>query len=306
MPKVSIIIPTYNREEFIVETINSVLNQTYKDFEIIVIDDGSTDNTKQKLEPFSSKIKLIEQKNSERAVARNNGVKNSSGEYIAFLDSDDLWIENKLEKQVELLATSSDVILTYGQSLRINEDGNKIKTAKRQLEGFSGDVFEKLLMRNFIVSATPLIRRECFEKTTGFETKYIPYEDWEFWLRFSLLGKFHFFNKPFAYYRIHKNQSVKLLQAEKIEKVTSLLLEDSFKLKGNLNKIKKQSLGLANLRFCYWYILANQYKTAKEKLKMAVDINPKLFFDPRWHGLNLVSNFPALKELGIFDLEQYH
>ncbi len=306
MPKVSVVIPTYNREEFISETISSVLEQTYKDFEIIVVDDGSTDNTKQKLEKFGSKIKLIEQKNSERAIARNNGVKNSSGKYIAFLDSDDTWIEDKLENQVEILDSSSEVILTYGQCLRINEHGEKIKTAKRQLQGFSGDVFEKLLMRNFIVSPTPVIRREYFEKTTGFQTKYIPYEDWEFWLRFSLLGKFYFINKPLAYYRIHNAQSVKLVQAEKIELVTKLLLEDSFKLKKDINGLKAQSLGLAHLRFCYWYILANQSAKAKEKLKEAVEINQKLFFNPKWQGLNLLSSFPVLEGLGVFDLEQYH
>lgn len=306
MPKVSVIIPAYNREEFIVEAIDSILNQTYKDFEIIVVDDGSTDNTKQKLEPFKSKIRLIKQKNSERAVARNNGIKNSSGAYIALLDSDDVWIKDKLEKQVELLDSKSDVILTYGQCLRINEHGQKIKPAKRQLAGFSGEVFESLLMRNFISSPTPVIRREYFEKTTGFQTKYIPYEDWEFWLRFSLLGKFYFFDKPFAYYRIHKNQSVKLVQAEKIEKITSLLLEDSFKLKENTEQIKKQSLGLAHLRFCYWYILANQNKKAKEKLQKAKELNSKLFFDPRWHGLNLILTFPFLKGIEIFNLEQYH
>ncbi len=306
MPKVSVIIPTYNREQFIARTIQSVLNQTYKDFEIVVVDDGSTDTTKEKLGTFGSKIKLIEQPNSERAVSRNNGVKNSSGEYIAFLDSDDAWIQDKLEDQVKLLDSRPEVILTYGQSLRINEKGEKIKTAKRQLEGFSGNVFENLLMRNFVVSPTPTIRREFFEKTTGFQSKYIPYEDWEFWLRFSLLGKFYFLDKPFAYYRIHKNQSVKLLEAEKIERVTTLLLEDSFRLKEIPEKIKDQSMGLANLRFSYWYILANQNKKAKEKLKKAIELNSKMLFDPRWHGLNLISTFPFLKEAGIFDLEQYH
>ncbi len=306
MPKVSVVIPTYNREDFISDTINSVLNQTYKDFEIIVVDDGSTDNTKQILERFGSKIKLIEQENSERAISRNNGVKNSSGEYIAFLDSDDVWILDKLENQVNLLDSNLDAILVYGQSLRIDEKGKKIKTAKRQLQGFSGDVFENLLMRNFIVSATPVIRREHFEKTIGFQTKYIPYEDWEFWLRFSLLGKFLFINRPLAYYRIHSAQSVKLVQAEKIELVTKSLLEDSFKLKEDINGLKKQSLGLANLRFCYWYMLANQTAKAKEKLYIAKELNPKLFFDPKWHGLNLLTNFPFLNGSGIFDLEQYH
>lgn len=305
MPKVSVIIPTYNREEFISETIQSVLDQTFKDFEVIVVDDGSTDNTKRELEKFGSRIKVIEQKNSERAASRNNGIKDSTGKYIAFLDSDDLWIKNKLEKQVEILDRNHSV-LVYGQCLRTNENGQKVKVAKRQKEGFSGGVFEKLLIRNFIPSPTPLIKREYFEKTSGFETKYIPYEDWEYWIRYSLFGKFYFVNEPLAYYRIHSQQSVKNTTAKKIEDVTVSLLENSFKLKESTNKIKTQSLGLANLRFCYWYLLANEIETAKEKIKKAKELYPQFIFDPRWHGLNLLCRFPKLKDKWIFDLEEYH
>ena len=306
MPKVSVIIPTYNRESFISETIESVLSQTYKDFEIIVIDDGSTDSTIRTLEKFGSKIKLMIQKNSERAVSRNNGVKNSTGEYIAFLDSDDVWEKYKLEKQVEILENKKDIILVYGQCLRINEKSKKIKNANRQLKGFSGSVFEKLLLRNFISSPTPMIRREYFEKISGFESKYIPYEDWELWLRCSLLGKFYFLTRPVAYYRIHPEQSVKLATAEKIEQVTTRLLEDSFKLRTLSDEIKKKSLGLANLRFCYWYLLANKPDKAGEKIKQALEIYSKFIFDPRWHGLNLLCKFPQFIGNSIFDLEQYH
>ena len=304
MSKVSVIIPTYNRESFISEAIQSVLDQTYKDFEIIVVNDGSIDNTIEVLERFKNKIKVINQSNSERAVSRNNGVKNSSGEYIALLDSDDLWIEDKLQKQVEVLDKMKDIILTYGQSYRINEKGKKIKIAKRQTKGFSGNVFENLLYRNFIVSATPMIRREYFEQTSGFQTKYIPYEDWEFWIRFSLFGKFYFLDEPLAYYRIHPEQSVKIASAEKIEKATTLLLEDSFSLKKIEEDIKRKSLGLANLRFCYWYLLANDRDKAKEKIKKAVELYPEFLIDPRWYGLKLTCLFPGLKE--IFKLEQYH
>lgn len=306
MPKVSIIIPTHNREKFIDETIQSVLDQTYKDFEIIVVDDGSTDGTKQKLEKFNSKIKLIEQSNLERAQARNNGVKNSNGVYIAFLDSDDLWLNNKLEKQIALLDTNKDLVLTYGQSLRINEQGQRTKPVKRQKEGYSGNIFEKLLLRNLVVSATPIIRRETFEKTTGFDSKYIPYEDWEFWLRLSLLGKFHFINEPLAYYRIHPTQSVKHAKASRIEQVTTLLLEDSFKLKQIPNQIKMKSLGLANLRFSYWYLIAKDVLIAKEKIKKAIEYYPNFLIDPRWHGLKLLCHFPQLIGKWMFNLEQYH
>lgn len=304
MPKVSVIIPTYNREDFVEETIQSVLNQTYKDFEVIVVDDGSTDNTKKKLEKFNSKIKLIEQKKSERAIARNNGVKNANGEYIAFLDSDDLWHKDKLEKQVEVLDKNKEYILIYCQCLRINENGLTIKPAKRQLNGYSGYVYEKLLMRNFITSPTPLVKKGYLEKINGFHTKYIPYEDWEFWLRLSLLGKFYFIKEPLAYYRVHKSQSVKQAKAEKIEEVTTVLLENSFKLKNISEKIKNKSLGLANLRFAYWYLISGDPDTAKVKLQKAIKLYPKFYLDYRWWGLNTFSMTPGLKE--VVRLEQLH
>ena len=306
MPKISVIIPTYNREDFISETIQSVLDQTYKDFEIIVVDDGSKDNTKSFLEKFGSKIKLIEQKNQERAASRNNGVKASCGEYLAFVDSDDVWISNKLEKQLEILENNKETILTYGKSFRINQASKPLKVAQRQLAGYSGNVFEKLLFRNFIVSATPMVRREYFERTSGFETKYVPYEDWELWVRLSLLGKFFFVNKPLAYYRIHPEQSLKTTTAQKIEEVTTLLLEDSFRLKSIPENIKRKSLGLANLRFCYWYLRSYEIKTANEKIKKAMEYYPNFLFDPRWYGLNVLCHFPSLKDKWLFDLEQYH
>jgi len=304
MPKASIVIPTYNRGKYISATINSVLSQTFKDFEIIVVDDGSTDDTHKELEQFGAKIKIINQPNSERAVSRNNGVKNSSGEYIAFLDSDDLWAENKLEKQVEALDNKKNTILVYGQSHRINDKGERIKTARRQMKGYNGTVFESLLMRNFVVSATPMIRREYFDKTSGFQTKYIPYEDWEFWLRFSLLGEFYFLPNHLSYYRIHPEQSVKQATAENIERVTNLLLKDSFTLKEILETTKRKSLGLANLRYCYWYLLANQPQVAKEKITKAINLYPQFLFDPRWIGLKFICQFPELKN--IIGLEQFH
>lgn len=304
MPKVSVVIPTYNRADYIEETVNSVLNQTYKDFELIVVDDGSTDNTLEILEKYKNKIKVIAQKNSERAISRNTGVKNSSGEYIAFLDSDDIWIENKLEQQVEILDSKKDVILTNGICLRIDEKGNKTKIAKRQTTGHSGFIYEKLLFRNSIVSPTPLIRRNAFEQTEGFKCKYIPYEDWEMWIRLSLLGEFYFLDKPLAYYRIHFNQSVALVKAEKIEEVTNHLLFDSFKLTEVNEEIKNKALALTNLRYTFWYLVSENYPLAREKIKLAFNYNPNYILDPKWLGLNLLSQNPALNK--IANLKQFH
>lgn len=306
MPKVSVIIPTYNQGKFITATIESVLNQTYRDFEIVVVIDGSTDDTKLRLEKFGNKIKIIEQERSERAVARNNGVKHSSGEYIAFVDSDDIWKPEKLEVQIPVLEEKKEIAVVYSACERIDEYGNKIKTAERQTQGYSGNISKKLLLRNFVVSATPVVRREIFEKSGGFITKYVPYEDWELWIRLSAYGNFMFINSPLASYRIHPLQTVKLVTAEKIEQVTNSLLNDSFKLTAINENIKSKSLGLANLRYCYWYLLAKKYETAKDKINTALKLNPEFLFDPRWYGLRFLCIFPNFVGKGPFDLRQYH
>ena len=163
-----------------------------------------------------------------------------------------------------------------------------------------------MLFRNFITSPTPLLRKSSFQKISGFESKYIPYEDWECWIRLSLLGKFYFINEPLSYYRIHPAQSVKIATAKKIEKVTSLLLINSLSLKDVSKKVKNKALGLANLRFCYWYLLSNEINIAKEKINKAIELYPEFIFDPRWYGLKIVCSFPQLLGKGIFNLEQYH
>ena len=101
MPKVSVIIPTYNRAHYICETIDSILAQTYRDYEIIVVDDGSADNTRKVLQKYDGKVRYFYQKNRGPSAARNFGISQSQGEYIAFLDDDDLWTENKLELQID-------------------------------------------------------------------------------------------------------------------------------------------------------------------------------------------------------------
>ena len=115
---------------------------------------------------------------------------------------------------------------------------------------------------------------------------------------------FYFLNEPLAYYRIHEEQSVKQARAEKIEEVTTSLLNDSYKLKKINESIKKKSLGLANLRFCYWYLIANNKEKAKEKIQKALELYPLFLADPRWYGLRLICKFPELKN--IIHLESFH
>jgi len=108
-PKVSIIIPTYNQSQYLEEAMESVLNQTYQNIEIIIVDDGSTDNTSEVVKSFDNKIIYIPQKNKGASSARNAGIKKAQGQYVAFLDSDDMWIKNKLEKQIKFIQNNPEI-----------------------------------------------------------------------------------------------------------------------------------------------------------------------------------------------------
>lgn len=198
-PTVSVIIPTYNCAKYICETIDSVLSQTYKDFEIIVVDDGSTDNTKEVLKPYMEKIRYIYQKNGGRSSARNTGIKTARGRYVAFLDSDDLWIPGKLAKQVNILESNENIDFLFGDKQRFSDDGRIITSSmfvKRGYdENFFGDslyvrdAYKKLLQGSFIPTGTVIMKRECFDRSGLFD-EAIYAEDFEFWLRTALFNNF--------------------------------------------------------------------------------------------------------------------
>lgn len=330
-PKISIIIPSYNRAEYVSATLDSILAQTYKDFEIVFIDDGSTDDTEKILQKYVSKdyrVKYFKQLNSERAIARTYGMGLAMGDYICLVDSDDIWYPNKLEVQLKVMEADPKIILSYASVNRIDMQGNRTMTAARQHEGYTGWVFFELLKRNFIPSVTPMFRKEVLKKVKDQNTNFIPYEDWDFWLRLSREGKFYHIITPLGDYRLHPGQSVQNVNAERIEKVTLAVLEnntslENFDLQEYLNKISEQkdlasfiqqdfskivneAYSLANLRFAYWYLVAGKLDIAKTKLAVSHSLSPNRASDYRWWGLRVVSVLqPFLgnilpKFLGIF------
>lgn len=181
---ISVVIPTYNSQNTIIRTLSSVLNQTYKDYEIIIIDDGSTDKTKELIESFlqDKKViyKYIYQKNAGPSVARNNGVQNAIGEYIAFLDSDDEWHPKKLEMQIQIIKEKNLLFLgsTYTFDDLIDENMEKI-----ELKKFS---FKKLIWSNKFSTPGVIIKRSFFEELGGFDISMKYAEDYDLWLRASL------------------------------------------------------------------------------------------------------------------------
>ena len=200
VPTVSVIIPTYNRAHLISRAIQSVLKQTYKDFEVIVIDDGSTDNTEYIIKQFQDKdnrIRYIKhKKNKGGAAARNTGIKAANAEYIAFQDSDDEWFPEKLEKQMKVLENAPpEVGVVYTGFWRI--DGNKKKyTPALWITQKEGDVHKELLKGNFVTTQSIVTRKECLGKVGMFDENLPRLQDWELVIRLSKCYDFKCIDEP--------------------------------------------------------------------------------------------------------------
>jgi glycosyltransferase involved in cell wall biosynthesis len=207
-PLVSVIIPTYNRADYLKLALKSVLEQTYKNIEVIVVDDGSMDNTAEVVADFNDpRIKYFYQKNTGLpAATRNRGLREASGEYIAFLDSDDLWLPEKLEIQVDYLRNQPDYHLAYSNAWIIDETGAR-KGLIMDLELFKeGKIFKDLVKYNFIPQLTVLMKRKVFDEIKFFneDPALRAVEDYEYWLRVALRRyKIGFVKEPLAIYRAH-------------------------------------------------------------------------------------------------------
>lgn len=198
--KVSVVIPMYNDENTIIECLNSVLSQTYKDFEIIVIDDGSNDGSYETVKDYiiKSNIKnltILKQNNRGPSVARNEGIKNSKGKYIAFLDADDLWKRNKLEVQMRYLQEDKDLKLIGSLT------NNNTSEEKPKIEYIS---FRRLLFNNMFTTSTVMIEKEVLDKEYITKVKSTRSEDYFLWLQIVKYHKAALLNISLAIYRDYK------------------------------------------------------------------------------------------------------
>lgn len=204
--KVSVIIPAYQSGNYLEATLSSVFSQSFKDFEVIVVDDGSTDHTHAILDRFQGEIVIIRQKNQGPSAARNNAVKVSKGEYLAFVDADDLWLPEKLAKQMVLLERDPAIDLVFSDCYLFSEKGECKRTSFQISPPFQGFVFERLFAGNFITMLTVVIRKDCYLRSGGLDTELKFGEDYDLWLRISRDARFAYVNEPLAKYRIHPNQ----------------------------------------------------------------------------------------------------
>jgi len=206
-PTISVIIPAYNHGRYILETLDSVFAQTFKDFEIIVVNDGSPDNTAVLLHPLAEagRIRYFEQPNGGQASARNRGLREARGQFIAYLDDDDIWPPDKLEWQAEALRADDELPVVYGRAVFLGEEAAESPGPETAAAGTIRDDF---CVANHIRSlGQSLIRAEALRAVDGFDVAIRGADDWDLWLRMSEKGRFQYSGRVALYYRLHEDNA---------------------------------------------------------------------------------------------------
>lgn len=274
---VSIVITCYNYGNYIEACLSSAISQTYKNKEIIVIDDGSTDNTKEKVEPYIERDGIIyyRQDNRGQASAKNKGIELSKGDFIAFLDADDIWENKKIEKQIKLFNKNS-IGVVYSKAKYMDENGNiiNIKIKNKYLQPVSGDVTKNLFYDNFVPFSSSVVRKTCFENFGVFDESIKMSIDWDLWLRISSEYLFDFVDEELLIYRVgHRGQMSKdMVERERCSEKILKKYVSKYK-----NRYKKATIKKA---LFYSYCQRGYYMRRYNKIKSVKYYYKALVIDP--------------------------
>jgi len=274
---VSVVIPAYNGSEWIAETLESVLAQDFSDFEVIVVDDGSKDDTAAVVAGFGKRVRYYRKSNGGQGSARNLGIRAAKGEYIAFVDQDDLWMKEKLRLQVDLLIRTGKY-WAYSDAITFDsKSGKNLYRLSKKNRQYEGDILGPLFLSCFIPSPTPVIHRSVFEAVGYFdESEYLRNrEDWDMWLRIA--SKYHIglISHPLAYYRAHatsiqggEDPLIGLLGSlEVVEKTVAQVPE-------RLMPLKNRSIASRYIIIGHMIALTGNMKTARQMYRHAISLTP--------------------------------
>jgi glycosyltransferase involved in cell wall biosynthesis len=287
MTRVSVVIPAYNYARFLGETIQSVLDQTFRDFELIVVDDGSTDNTMEVVSSFKdNRIQYIYQENGGLSSARNTGIKASKGEYIAFLDSDDIWLPENLELKVKLLDSHPDAGLVCSDAYFFDNNtganlGRSWHDPKRSHHRFDPvratrqPLMEILRWGFFIGPCATIVRRQVFIAVGYFDESISPHEDWDLFVRIVQHFSIEIIDMQLLKVRVHstslsKNQE-KMYQGA-IATINKVVRNGS--LSGSELRLLKKHLALAHSRYGRWALLSGKIAEARKALIAGIRLDP--------------------------------
>ena len=285
MPKVSVVIPTYNRARFIDEAIQSVLAQTFVDFEIVIVDDGSTDNTKEVVDSFKDhRIRYTYQENQGLPAAGNRGFELSRGEYIAFFSSDDVLVENALEKGVEVLDRHPEVAFSYGQAYLMDERGHvfglrKVKHKRSSVRRGIEEIREFLVSGYHIPTMTVMVRRNCLFEVGLFDHAFRSgAEDFDLMVRLAKRYDGAYIAEPLAKYRIHSGSISGSFRHDAIWKNHRQIFENVLtdaKLGPILSSLRSRAYFRLHLRVARHAYDDGDIETAREHLFGALKIHPR-------------------------------
>ncbi|MBI2604804.1 MAG: glycosyltransferase [Deltaproteobacteria bacterium] len=275
-PLVSVVIPTYNRRAYIANTVRSVLNQTFGDFEVLVSDDGSTDGTEDVMAEITDpRVKYVKRPHAGRpAIVRNHAIRRAQGKYVAFLDSDDLWIPRKLELQVEMARRNPDAGIVYALSRNFSVQDWKGITSPYRFKR-AGEVYHYLLFYNFISIPTVFVPRKVLDDVGLFDedAKFRAVEDYELWLRIAAKYPVAFHDGVVAYYRLHSAN----ISANRIGEFDRLVevLKKILALRPVPRWMERKIFAKIELRrYKYWLTQARDDVSAKRALANALALDP--------------------------------
>jgi glycosyltransferase involved in cell wall biosynthesis len=207
LPLVSVVIATHNMADYLPAAVQSVLAQTYRRLEVVIVDDGSTDGTEDVLRQFEEdpRIRICRQQKSGQPVAKNNGIRLCTGGIVGFCDADDMWLPDKLAVQVPAFAVAPTVGVVYSKAIRLLQHTQQVETISGT-DFPAGRVTKALFVENFVPFGTALVRRECFDNLGMFDERYPMGIDWELWLRLSTRYEFSFVDAITYVYRVWPGQ----------------------------------------------------------------------------------------------------
>ncbi|MEO7426458.1 MAG: glycosyltransferase [Fibrobacteria bacterium] len=298
MPRISVVIPAFNAEKFLPETLESVLGQTFRDLEIIVVDDGSTDGTLETARGYSlrypDRIRCVHQENRGVAAARNHGARESRGDILAFLDADDTWLPEKLAEQMAFWEANPTCGLVYADAYAMSEDGRLGRTMMQLKHPRSGSIFPFLLGENFVSIPTALVKKEFYLKAGGFieDRALMGTEDHHFWLKVALHCPGGFLAKPLACYRFRQGSlsSPKLKMWEKDLQVLERIALEFPAATAPYRKDFRAARAHMRYGMAFFCYRENRFAEARAHYRKALSASP-LYFQA-WKGLAICALLP--------------
>jgi glycosyltransferase involved in cell wall biosynthesis len=287
MPKVTVVVPTYNRAKWVEEAIQSVLRQSFSDFSLVVVDDGSTDNTKEVVLKFRDpRVKYLYQENRGVSAARNSGVRASTSEYIAFLDSDDMYLDNAIEKSIHAMTQNPSVGFTFGQINIMKSDGKVYSTKKPSFPCSTvveqTDHVRKMLYYGHITLSTLVVKRSCFEAVGGFNEDLRYFEDYHLCIRLAKRYPAFYIAEPLINYRYHNDQLTRAIKPGG-EKAIPLILDEVFKdpdIALKFMHLKGKVYSHMYCTYMFHSVYGVDMKLARYYLRQAIKVYPRVIFTP--------------------------